>query len=216
MEICSINSHPPFPDFPEFFFRIFRFSRRQRRFGRRRAGFCAGNETIRIPGHPHAFNPSIIRWRGQLLMSFRDISKNYPLSAKLFNSSGFFNCCGSSIGLVRLDDDFNPIGKVGILDLKNTLLHSRSEDARLFTIHDRLYIAYSDNRDELFSDGGFRMYIAQLDFDGVDFFLHPLECLSQFEGENTNRREKNWVPFDYNGDLLRPTAFFRTASFAPF
>jgi len=157
---------------------------------------------IHIPGHPHAFNPSIIRWQDCILMSFREIKYFTPLSAKFFNSTGIFNFCGSCIGLIRLDEDFNPIGKAQLLDLKPPHIYSRSEDARLFIIEDRLYIAYSDNRDEVFSEGGVRMYIAELDFDGMNFFLQNMERLYGFEGENKNRREKNWVPFDYNGTML--------------
>ena len=32
---------------------------------------------IEIPNHPHSFNPSIVRWRGALLMSFREIPFPY-------------------------------------------------------------------------------------------------------------------------------------------
>ena len=42
-------------------------------------------ETIKIsvPDYPHAFNPSIIRWQGRLLMSFREIPSDYSYPSAL-------------------------------------------------------------------------------------------------------------------------------------
>ena len=59
--------------------------------------FVLETKQIDIPGYPDAFNPSIVRWRGSLLMSFRHI----PGSKKTFDSF---------IGLIQLDSDFKPIG----------------------------------------------------------------------------------------------------------
>ncbi len=33
--------------------------------------FVLETRKIEIPGYPHAFNPSIIRWKGELLLTFR-------------------------------------------------------------------------------------------------------------------------------------------------
>ena len=152
--------------------------------------FVLNLKKLEIPGYPNAFNPSIIRWQGSLLMSFRII----PNPVFSFNSS---------IGLVWLDDNFNPIGTPQILSMRtNSLVPCRAEDARLLTVGDTLFLVYSDNEEEKITKGGFRVYISQLNFDGKQFSLHYVEKLSKFAGESKERREKNWVPFDYKGNLL--------------
>src|SRR3990172_2038802 len=40
--------------------------------------FILGTKKIEIPDHPFAFNPSIIRWQGHLLMSFRTYHPHTP------------------------------------------------------------------------------------------------------------------------------------------
>lgn len=67
---------------------------------------------------------------------------------------------------------------------------------------EHLYIVYSDNSDPTITRGGFRVHFAELDFDGSCFAIDYPECLHHFEGENKDRREKNWVPFEYNSSLL--------------
>ncbi len=153
--------------------------------------FVLDTKKIDIPGYPHAFNASIIRWHGFLLLSFR-IIPNPKLS---FNSN---------IGLIHLDDTFNPIGKPQFLNMRTTTSNvpSRAEDARLIAVNDRLYIVYSDNREPKISKGGFRVYVAELQLQNGEFLMSTPECLSDFEGENVQVREKNWVPFNYNNTLL--------------
>lgn len=147
--------------------------------------FVLETKQIEVPGYPHAFNPSIVRWNGRLLMSFREIPfPIYPFT--------------SQVGLVWLDDNYNPISEPQILETYG----SRSEDARLLTVGDRLYIVYSDNRDFFISRGGFRVYIGELECDGDIVTAHNLEGLFKFQGENGSVREKNWVPFDYHDNLL--------------
>ncbi len=149
------------------------------------------NKQIDIPGYPYAFNPSIVRWKNSLLMSIRHIP----------NAKDSFT---SHIGLVWLDENFNPTGKPQFLNPRpqSSRAPLRAEDARLLTVNDRLYIIYSDNEDVKISKGGFRVYVAELINDNGYFSIKEPECLSQFEGENKNLREKNWVPFDYEGNLL--------------
>lgn len=153
--------------------------------------FVMATKKIEIPGHPHAYNPSIIRWQGSLLLSFRIT----PSSKSKFDSI---------LGLIWLDEQFNPIGEPQLLETqdKQTGIPSRSEDARLLAIDNQLWIVYSDNRDPIITRGGFRVYMAQLEQHGQHFSIRNIECLSKFEGESKDRREKNWVPFDYQGHLL--------------
>lgn len=153
--------------------------------------FVLKTKQIKIPEFPHAFNPSIIHCNGKLLMSFRVLALNTKPS-KIFNSSG----C-SKIGLVFLDDDFNPIGKPQILDLG-----LRSEDARLIQVSDKFYLVYSNNQEEFPTERGFRMYISELEVDELSISIVHTDSILSFEGENEQRREKNWVPFDYQGNLM--------------
>lgn len=151
--------------------------------------FILESKQINIPGHPHAFNPSIVRYRGKLLMSFREIA--YPT---------YF----SWIGLVWLDENFCPQGEVHHLNI--VLDAYGSEDARLVTSGDKLYIIYNGNR-RICSDlqkgsGGDRMYIGELIEENKNFYVASENCLNFFEGESGDKREKNWVPFDYENNLL--------------
>ena len=47
-----------------------------------------------------------------------------------------------------------------------------------------------------------RMFISELQHDGSRFFVENPTPLLFYKNENKNRREKNWSPFEYNGDLL--------------
>jgi predicted GH43/DUF377 family glycosyl hydrolase len=153
--------------------------------------FVLETRQIAIPGYPDAFNPSLIRWQGRLLMSFRVIE----------DPKASFN---SWIGLIFLDDDFHPIGLPQRLNMRaaGSLVPCRAEDARLLMVGDRLWIVYSDNTEPKISRGGFRVYIARVNWIGNQFLLDGIERLSHFEGESPNLREKNWVPFDYQNNLL--------------
>jgi predicted GH43/DUF377 family glycosyl hydrolase len=153
--------------------------------------FVLETRKIEIPGYPYAFNPSIVRWQGRLIMSFRVID-DPKLS---FNSW---------IGIIVLDENFNPVGTPQRLNIRpsGSKVPCRAEDARLLTVGDFLWVVYSDNVEARLSRGGFRVYIAKLICHGDIFYLEDIECLSQFEGESQSLREKNWVPFDYQGCLL--------------
>lgn len=151
---------------------------------------------IHIPDYPFAFNPSIVRWKGSLLMSFRDIYE--PCYDSSFDSAGY-----SMIGLVFVDGNMNPISPPQFLDLQGeSFVPSRAEDPRLITVGDRLYIIYSDNQEETVSKGGYRMHVAELQFDGGRFSVKSMDRMLNFEGESCRRREKNWVPFENVGELL--------------
>jgi predicted GH43/DUF377 family glycosyl hydrolase len=153
--------------------------------------FVLETRKIEIPGYPFAFNPSIIRWQGRLIMSFRVID----------DPKASFN---SWIGLIFLDENFNPVGQPQRLNMRppESIVPCRAEDARLLTVGDDLWIVYSDNAEPKISRGGFRVYIAKVRLIGDCFSLEDIECLSQFEGESQCLREKNWVPFDYQNNLL--------------
>lgn len=151
--------------------------------------FVLEKRQIRIPEFAEAFNPSIVKWKGGYLMSFRTI----------VNAN---NTWHSQIGLVELDNNFQIVKPPQLLNTreKYPLNPSKSEDARLFTVGDRIYIIYNDNM-EFYDYGVRRMYYSELIYDGAKFRVQP-ECINQFEGEKYDRWEKNWVPFDYDGNMM--------------
>ncbi|MBJ7448976.1 MAG: hypothetical protein JHC93_01295 [Parachlamydiales bacterium] len=162
-------------------------------------------ETKRIvlPEYPLAFNPGIIRWNGGILMSFRII----PDPKSTFTSL---------IGLVQLDNEFNVIGKPQLLKTREEkdISPSRAEDARLFTVKDRLYVTYDDCYPLKINKAGFRVYIAEIVFNNNQFELKDAECLNDFEGQSPDIREKNWVPFEFGNQMylaysLKPHTIFR-------
>ena len=146
---------------------------------------------IILPDYPHAFNPSIIRWHGKLLLSFRVI----PNPKKPFESW---------LGLVWLNENFEPISIPQKLYLRPTPSYTpyRMEDGRLIELNGSLFLVYSDNEDVNISKGGFRVYVAQLKEINGFFTVEHVERLSKFDENNENKREKNWAPFIYNNTLM--------------
>lgn len=153
--------------------------------------FVLETKRISVPGHPFAFNPSIIRWQGRILMSFRII----PGNKKSFNSE---------LGLVWLDEQFNPVGQAQLLDCRDpdSPVPCRAEDGRLILVGDQLLMVYSDCPEPQISKGGFRVHVAQIGYDGCTFSILQRQNLTRFDGATRERREKNWVPFVYQDQLL--------------
>src|SRR3989344_4128724 len=151
--------------------------------------FVLETKRIHIPLYPAAFNPGIIRWQNSLLLSFRILPD--PNDSYI-----------SQLGLVWLDNDFNPIGEPQLLNLREIACESscRAEDARLIEVGHQLYIVYSDNVEPTISKGGFRLFVAELCFENNLLSIKTPLCLSPFEGESKEVREKNWVPFEYLGE----------------
>lgn len=161
--------------------------------------FVLETKRIEIPGRPFAFNPSIVCFQGQRLMCFREII-DVPLNLK------HCSCVGNStISLVWLDDQFQPIGTPQTLDLGTSvgvMNHSRCDDARLIIIDDSLYLIYSDNPEEYITDAGFRMHIVKLELEDNHFKVISNERITDYDHLLDYRREKNWVPFEFFGTLF--------------
>jgi len=155
--------------------------------------FVIETEQIKIPGYPHAFNPSVLRWNGNLLMSFRVIPD--PKNPYI-----------SNIGIVLLDTGLNVISKPYILDLlpagADPSVPSRAEDARLVEVGGRIYMIYGDNRNAVITKGGFRVYVTELVLRDGQFLAKEIEVMTRFPQENPLVREKSWVPFDFQNELL--------------
>lgn len=152
--------------------------------------FVLEMKKINVPGYPGVFNPSIVRWKGGTLMSFRVLT--HP-----------WNLWHSQIGIVWVDENFEVIGTPQLLNTRAHIPHiaSRSEDARLFTVGDRLYVIYNDSEEP---DDGWtrRMYVAEITYDGAHFEASQPECMAHYEGEEYWKWDKNWAPFDYHGTML--------------
>lgn len=147
--------------------------------------FVLETKKIEIPGYPTAFNPSIIRWDDRLLLCFRTRS---PVTRST-----------DKVGFVWLDDNFNLVDEPVLLE--NRFIHpgrSWMQDPRMIKIQDRYYFIYSDILDDLSVR---RMFIAELHFDGKNFYIEKSDILLNCENK-LKAIEKNWVPFNYNNSLL--------------
>jgi len=154
----------------------------------RQQDFVLQTRRIHVPGYPDAFNPSITRWNDSLLMSFRarDVL------------TGLTNL----ILLTWLDENFDPIGNPQILKVYHKYPSgSLIQDPRLIVINDKLMLVYS-NIWNLPNKGIRRVYISEIEIEDDRFVAKNPEVILHFDVDPINKFEKNWVPFEYNGDLL--------------
>jgi len=149
--------------------------------------FVIKTKQIIVPGYCGAFNASVIRWEGRLLLCFRVRDENMVSTFE--------------IGFIELDNDFNAIGKAHILEVRyeDPTCLQRKQDPRLIIVHNKLHILYSEfiKIDDIITR---RMFIAEVQREGDTFFIDAPVCLHPFEGWS-KRWEKNWVPFVYHDTL---------------
>ena len=152
--------------------------------------FILDTKQIEFPEFPGAFNPSMVRWQGSILMSFR-----------LYNLK---NGSTNPFALVFLNDQFEPITEPQVFELPfhNPVLRSKQQDPRLITVGDRLFVAYNNILEDITDKEMRRMVVAELFYDGEKFTAGEPEYLKEYNGKKDWRYEKNWTPFDYNGQLL--------------
>lgn len=149
--------------------------------------FVLETKRIHIPGYKDAFNPSIIRWKGKILMSFRS---RHPAT----NTA-------TRVGFVWLDDNFDLTGKPSLLEGVDE--DSYIQDPRLIMIKDQLFMAYSDLIVNPKTNIKKRsMCLCELAYDGKKFSMSNPACFFDFDGDLNNKFEKNWVPFNYQDVLL--------------
>jgi len=150
--------------------------------------FVIKTEQIKIPAYPDAFNPSIIRWEGKLLLSFR-------ARDSLTQST-------NPVYLTWLDENFKPTGNIYRLEIHNVPpVGSFMQDPRLIIIDNRLLMIYSNTWDEVTQELR-RVFVAEVQYDGDRFYIENSFPLLKFDRDPTNKQEKNWVPFEYDGNLL--------------
>lgn len=151
--------------------------------------FIVETNQICLPEYPDAFNPSMIRLNDSILMIFRIRD---PISKST-----------NEMGLVWLNENFERISKVYLLEVRNRTSYGRSfsQDPRLIKIANDFFIVYNDTLGSLYKDVR-RMVVAKLQFDKDAFFIDNPRMLTLFDHEIWNRHEKNWVPFNYQDHLM--------------
>lgn len=152
--------------------------------------FILETKQIILPEYPKAFNPSIVRWKGEIWMSFRFFPDPNDVWV-------------AGIGMVKLNELFEPVGPsyiLNFLDHSQAIIHSL-EDGRLITSGEQLFIVYNDHHEP---DPRWlrRVCCAELDFNGENFYCKKYDIFLSFEGENRERQEKNWTPFSYQNQVL--------------
>ena len=159
--------------------------------------FVLETKQIKIPGFPLSFNPSIIDWQGDRLLIFRTRDAKGNVTNK--------------IGLVRLDENFDPIAPPTIIrmKLKEPFSYPQEQDPRIIGVSDKLYLVFNNvwekNKDLGRGPLGNeirRMLTCELKEDEKGFFLEDPEWILDFDVQNKNRTEKNWVPFEYKNQLM--------------
>jgi predicted GH43/DUF377 family glycosyl hydrolase len=152
--------------------------------------FILETKKIEFPEYPGAFNPSMIRWRGSVLMSFR-----------LYKPQ---NGSTNPFALVCLNENFEPISVPQVFELPfhNPVLPSKQQDPRLISVGERIFVVYNNILENVINREIRRMFIAEVFYDGEKFTMSKPECLVEFEEKSDMRYEKNWVPFEYDGELL--------------
>lgn len=149
---------------------------------------------IFLPEYPNAWNPSIIQVDSQYLLTFRYCPAP--------NNESFT----SYIGIVVLNDQFEPVSTPQLLNTrnKNSKIPSQSEDARIFQYRDRLFLIYNDNADIVLTSIYERrdMFIAELFYTNEVFSLgNPVKLVYEAK-YNSQVVQKNWVPFVKDEALL--------------
>lgn len=142
---------------------------------------------------PEAYNPSIIKNGQGFLMIFR------------YHPDREHRPFVSEIGIVQLDEALKPISSPYLLSTRpdGSKTPSQSEDARLFTYQERLFVIYNDNIDTPFFYGLRRdMFIAELIQHNDRYELAPPLKLHFEEGYRSQLMQKNWTPFEYEGKLF--------------
>jgi predicted GH43/DUF377 family glycosyl hydrolase len=164
--------------------------------------FILETKQIKLNDFPDAFNPSIMRYKNKILMVFR-------IRDPLLKTT-------NEMGIIRLDEDLNPSSKVYRIKIKPSAIHgnNQTQDPKLVTINNELYLVYNDNTSKSSYSDIRRMVVAKLDFNGRDFVIEKSNMLRIYDHEIKNRNEKNWVPFIFQNNLhlaysLEPHSIFR-------
>jgi predicted GH43/DUF377 family glycosyl hydrolase len=152
----------------------------------------SSTKRIVLKEYPGAFNPSLIKTKHGLLLSFR------------YSPDVAYDPNISYIGVVFLDENLDPIAKPELLSTrsKENKIPSQSEDARLFSYRDRIFLIYNDNADNTAYWQKRDMFLAELFYQEGQFSLStPLKLIHEGKSQ-TQPVQKNWVPFEWDKKLF--------------
>lgn len=153
-------------------------------------------ETKRIyfPNFPDAFNPSMIQCEGGYLMVFR------------YCPDVFWDPWTNEMYAVFLNEDFEPTCKPQLLATHrpSPCVKQQSEDPRIFTYNEKIYIIFNDNID--ISRPWYRdrrdMFIAEVQYEKDRIWLETPVKLYYEQRYHSALWQKNWSPFVWKGQLL--------------
>jgi predicted GH43/DUF377 family glycosyl hydrolase len=150
-------------------------------------------QMLSFENYPGAYNPSLFKVEQGYLLTFRYCPDP--------SHQGWL----SYIGIVVLDESLRPITEPELLNtrIKNSKTPSQTEDARIFSYRGKLYLIYNDNVDEIFFGDGMRrdLFLSQLYFSEGRYRLSPPIKLFFEEKYKSVLQQKNWVPFEHQGNL---------------
>ncbi len=151
--------------------------------------FVLETRRLQIPGFSDAFNPSIVRWNGGILLSFR---ARDPLTKST-----------NLVGFVWLNEELEPITDPALLQIKSDSLGRESvQDPRLIVVEDKLFMVYSNLTEISPGDSQRRVFLAEVQYNEGSFSAMEPQLFRHFDADRGKKYEKNWVPFDYAGKLF--------------
>ena len=154
--------------------------------------FVQSSKQIVLQEYPNAHNPSIVKTKSGILLTFR----HCPDPAQPWISD---------IGIVKLNKALEPISKPQLLNTRilNSSIPPQSEDARIFTIGEKIYVIYNDNIKEINPGLNQRrdMFIARVNQLQNRFVLSKPILLKHATKYKAIKWQKNWVPFESNKSL---------------
>jgi predicted GH43/DUF377 family glycosyl hydrolase len=151
------------------------------------------SKRIKIPGYPHAYNPSLISYENGYLLSFRYTSC-FPDDFHGHRKEASF------IGLVKLTKKFKVLEEtIQLLYIQShsSKLSLTAEDGRLIQSGDRIFLVFNDLGAQ--TQRGFAMYLGELVSERGFFSLKGPAKPLQYS--NAIPVEKNWTPF-FSGEQL--------------
>jgi hypothetical protein len=187
------------------------------------ASFIRSVRQIRVPGFADAFNPSIVRYEGHLLLSFRTRRRR---------ADGPVTADANTLGLVFLDStrsfavgalnaasvlEFsNPYGKQGASRAHDPRLVIDPATGALEAVYSNFYTMAAKERPAKDASKPApkprmvqtrRMFISRVTFTGAAEPALDVEhgaplVVTRFEGSQQTREQKNWIPFEHAGERL--------------
>lgn len=145
---------------------------------------------IQLDAFPNAWNLSILHTDDGYVITFRVAP----------NPDRYWI---SYLGVALLDDDFQLISEPQLLDTRlgdNAL--SYTEDARVFAFKGKMYVIYNDDSEGLFPADRRNMYLAEISYKDNQFSLGQPLMLRHETAFDSQKIQKNWVPFQYEETLL--------------